>query len=428
MYHGKLQPMLADQIKENINNPELLEPLYQADKNEFEQLFFRIYPEISTLPSAGFWKARLEFEQPRNSKFVVDRKDMLFVLIACLITGLLIKIPQIFNFSAREYLFYEKNAALIVILGLSLYSYLTSEGSGKKMAIMAGGVFLISAIYINLLPAVRDSQSINLACLHLPLLFWCVYGLFYTNFETRDLTKRIDYLRYNGDLAILTGLILIAGVILMGVTIGLFRTINLKIDLFYRDYIAIWGAVSAPVVATYVIRNHPSVTNKMAPIIAAIFSPLVLITLTIYLISIPFGSKNPYQDRDFLLIFNAMLLGVMALITFSVSETSGQKKQRFHEMVIFLIVALTLVIDTIALSAILYRVGEFGFTPNRMAVLGSNLLIFFNLMLIVRDLYRVNFNQKELRVVALTISGYLPVYAIWTLLVVFGFPLLFGLN
>jgi len=44
-------------------------------------------------------------------------------------------------------------------------------------------------------------------------------------------------------------------------------------------------------------------------------------------------------------------------------------------------------IDLVALSAILYGVGEYGFTPNRTAVLGSNLLIFFNLILIMRDLY-----------------------------------------
>ena len=225
----------------------------------------------------------------------------------------------------------------------------------------------------------------------------------------------------------LSGLILIAGVILAGVTIGLFKAIDLKIDEFYRNYIAIWGVISAPVVATYVIRSYPSVTNKIAPIIAAIFRPLVLITLVIYLISIPFGGKNPYQDRNFLLIFNAMLLGVMGLITFSVSETSVQKKHKFNEIIILLIVALTLIIDLIALSAILYRVGEFGFTPNRLAVLGSNLLIFCNLIFILRDLYRVNFKQKEISQVAMTIAKFLPIYALWTLLVVFVFPLIFGL-
>ena len=419
--------MLDNLLKENIENPTQLEKLYQSDKKGFEQSFFHIYKDISTFRSAEFWKARLEFDHAADNKWLFDKKELLFVLISCIITGLLIKTPQIFNFNGKDFFFYEKNAALIVFLGLSLYSLLTKEVVGKKNLIISAGTFLITAIYINLLPSVRESQSMNLAFFHLPLLCWCLYGWIFINFETRDLTRRIDYLRYNGDLAILSGLILIAGVILAGVTIGLFRAIDLRIDVFYRNYIAIWGAVSAPVVATYVIRSYPIVTNKIAPIIAAIFRPLVLITLVIYLISIPFGGKNPYQDRNFLLIFNIMLLGVMGLITFSVSEISVGRKQKFNEIVILLIVALTLIIDLVALSAILYRVGEFGFSPNRLAVLGSNLLIFCNLIFILRDLYRVNFKQKEIGQVAMTIAKFLPIYALWTLLVVFGFPLIFGL-
>lgn len=420
--------MIENSILENIENPQQLEMLFQADKKGFEQAFFKVYPEISTLKTVEFWKARLEYDQTGISKRMFNPKDILFVVITCILTGLLIKIPMIFNLDVKTFLFYEKNAALIVFLGLSVYSFLTKEWIDKRALFISAGVFIVVAVYINLLPSVRESQSMNLAYIHLPLLFWCVYGFIYTDFDTKDQSKRIDYLRYNGDLAILSGLILIAGVILAGVTIGLFHAIDLKIDQFYRDYIAIWGLVSAPVVATYIIRSYPSMTNKIAPIIASIFSPLVLITLVIYLISIPFAGKNPYNDRNFLLVFNLMLLGVMGLITFSVSETSIQKKQRFNELIIFLIVALTLVIDLVALSAILYRVGEFGFTANRAAVLGSNLLIFCNLILVVIDLYKVIFKQKDIRQVELTIAAYLPVYAIWTILVVFGFPLVFGLK
>jgi len=173
-------------------------------------------------------------------------------------------------------------------------------------------------------------------------------------------------------------------------------------------------------------RNYPSATNKIAPIIATIFSPVVLITLFIYLIAIPFGGKDPYKDRDFLLIFNLMLLGVMALIVFSIAETGGKKSQKFNKIVLFTLAIVTLIINLVALSAILYRLGVFGFTPNRVAVLGSNLLIFGNLILIAIDLFKVNFKNAEMNRVERTISRYLPFYAIWTLFVTFGFPVMFG--
>jgi uncharacterized membrane protein len=223
-------------------------------------------------------------------------------------------------------------------------------------------------------------------------------------------------------------LIAIAGIILTGVTIGLFSVIGLRIERFYFDYIVVWGAVSAPVVATFITRNYPSVANRVAPLIATIFSPLVLITLLIFLVSIPFGSKDPYTDRDFLLVFNLMLLGVMGIIVFAISEASVIRRQKFSEITLLILAFLTLIIDLVALSAILYRLGEYGFTPNRTAVLGSNLLIFGNLSLITIELFKVNFKGAAINHVELIISKYLPVYLFWTLFVVFGFPLIFGLK
>lgn len=420
--------MIENRIKESIENPEQLEKLYRADGKNFERAFFNIYSKISGFKLAEFWNARLKFDSLQENKLKVSRNDILFLIITCVVTGFLIKIPQLFDISLEDYFFYEKNAGLIVLLGLSAYSFLTKESFKNKHLIISIGVFIISAIYINLLPSNRDSYSINLAYIHLPLLLWCIYGLIYINFDTKDKTKRIDYIKHNGDLAILSAIILIAGMILAGVTLGLFSAIDIEIEQFYMEYIAIWGLVSVLIVATFIIRNYPFVTNKIAPIIANIFSPLVLITLIIYLISIPLAGKDPYNDRDFLLIFNLMLLGVMGVIVFSISETSINKKQKFNEMTLFMLAIVTLIIDLVALSAILYRLGEYGFTPNRTAVLGSNLLIFGNLILIMIDLFKVNFRSTGIKQVELTISKYLPIYMIWTIFVVFGFPLIFGLK
>jgi hypothetical protein len=123
-----------------------------------------------------------------------------------------------------------------------------------------------------------------------------------------------------------------------------------------------------------------------------------------------------------------MLLGVMAVVVFSISETSSVRKYRFNEMILFFLTIITVIIDLIALSAIFYRLGTFGITPNRLAVLGSNILILGNLSLLIIDLYKVNFKKSMIREVENTIAGYLPVYLIWTIFVVFGFPLIFGMK
>jgi uncharacterized membrane protein len=186
--------------------------------------------------------------------------------------------------------------------------------------------------------------------------------------------------------------------------------------------------VSAPIVATYVIRNHSNITNKIAPIIANIFSPLVLLMLLIFLISLPFSTRNPYNDREFLLIFNLLLIGVMVLIVFAISETSRNKKQQFGKVVLTLMSIAALIINTVALSAIVYRLGEYGFTPNRTAVLGANILLFVHLILIAVRLFQTSFQKKDIELVENTVSSFLPIYAAWTILVLIGFPLIFGVH
>jgi hypothetical protein len=188
------------------------------------------------------------------------------------------------------------------------------------------------------------------------------------------------------------------------------------------------GAAAAPVVAAFILEKFPALVSKAAPLITTIFSPLVLLTLIIFLITIAITGKDPYNDRNFLLIFNVMLLGVMGIIIFSVSETSVIRNQKFNAMILFILSIITVIIDLIALSAIFYRLGEYGLTPNRLAVLVSNILVLANLILIMIDLFRINFKRKEFRILELTVAKYMPVYLAWIIIVVFGFPLIFGMK
>jgi hypothetical protein len=350
---------------------------------------------------------------------------------------------------------------MIVFFGMSVY-LLLSKGLPKRIHwIWVSLAFLIPATFINILPNSDKNDAVMLSCMHLALLMWCVYGIIFIGMDTKT-AKRMEYIRYNGDLVVLTTIILSAGGLFSILTLGLFNIMGFHIEEFYFKFIGIWGLVSAPIVATYIIRNHAIITNKIAPIIANIFSPLVLIMLIIFLISLPFSAKDPYNDREFLLIFNLLLLAVMAIIVFSVSETSKSKKQQlnllaakqrgifdsgkekvnaltppqaagnarpeFNKVILTLMAIAALIINTVALSAIIYRLGEYGFTPNRTAVLGANVLLFVHLIWIAINLFRVTFKKKDIELVEDTVSKYLPVYTAWTMIVVFGFPWIFGMH
>jgi hypothetical protein len=287
------------------------------------------------------------------------------------------------------------------------------------MALLAG------LIFINLLPADSKSNTLILSCIHLPLFMWSVVGFAYVGNDTNGPSKRIEFLRYNGDLLVMTGLLVIAGGILTGITIGLFSVIGFNIQTFYFDYIVTFGAAALPMVATYLTQSNPQLISRVSPLIAKIFSPLLLVTLVVYLGAILFSGKDPYKDRDFLILFNFLLIGVMAIIVFSVTETVRKTETRLSHFILLALSTVTVLVNGIALSAILYRISEWGITPNRLAVLGANLLMLTNLLMVTFQLFKNILKRATTCAVENSISRFLPVYVLWTVIVTFIFPLLF---
>ena len=411
----------------SLNNPEKLEQLFRKDSAAFESGFEELYPAMEKTELSTFWKLRLDYGKMPELLKKTNPFDIIFMIAACLLTGFLIKMPELFKPNWDES-FYTQNTGIIVFFGLSIYVLWTNRMFEIKKLLFFVGAFLITTLYVNLLPQNSDSDTINLVYIHLPLLMWSIYGLVFINFDLKESEQRIAFIRYNGDLAILIAILAITGGILTVITIGLFEAIGFNIEDFYFKNIVIVGAVSVPIVATYIIKNYPALTNKIAPIVARIFSPMVLLTALVYLITLAFTGKNPFSDRDFLIVFNLMLTGVMAIIVFSVAEASTNKKHKFNQLILLLLSALTVIIDVVALAAIFYRLQAFGITPNRMAVLGSNVLILGNLVLLLISLYKLNFKNAPLKNVELTIAKYLPIYVVWVLIVIFVFPLIFSLK
>jgi len=206
----------------------------------------------------------------------------------------------------------------------------------------------------------------------------------------------------------------------------LFSLIGISIEEFYFDYIVVYGLATAPLLATLITQTNPELVSKVPPIVAKIFSPLVLLMLVFYLGGIVYAGKDPYNDREFLLLFNMLLMGVMALIFFSVAESYQEKKNGLMTWVLVFLSVITAVVNGIALSAIAFRISEWGITPNRLAVLGVNLVMMIHLILVSRQLILTVRGKSKLEEVGLTLVRYLPIYLVWTAIVIFLFPVLFG--
>lgn len=412
---------MSEEIINNLSNPRQLEKLYRDNKTTFKSAFNSIYQDVRENPAAQIWNERLNFENQEISWGT--NRELLFVIAAAFVAGLIAKIPD-FATIKPEY-FYPRNLAFVVFP--VLVAYFSWKQKNQTRQIIVGAIaILLSVLYINLLPDNPKSDTLILACIHLPLFLWAVLGFTFLGKNVNNLERRLEFLRYNGDLVVMTTIILIAGAILTAVTFGLFKLIEVNIEIFYSKYVIVWGLSAAPVVGTYLVQTNPELVSKVSPVIAKVFTPLVLVTLVAYLFAVISSGKDPYNNRDFLLIFNVLLIGVMAIILFSIAETANNTGNRFGTLLLFGLSVVTIMVNGIALSAILFRISEWGITPNRLAVLGGNLLILANLLLVAYRLLRTFKDRNQMAQVEKSIALFLPLYSLWTIIVTFVFPLLFN--
>ena len=411
---------MKTEILNNLDNPRQLEKLYREDASNFKKEFNQIYPGQQDKASLAFWNERLNYEAAKPSWG--STTELVIVIVFALLAGLIASIPNITGIDNEKFLF--RNISFIVFPLLSAY-FIWKQKLAFKQYLFPLLAFIIAAIYINLLPTNKESSSIMLAFIHLPIFLWTIFGYSFLGENIKSSQSRIGFLRYNGDLVVISGILLLSTVLFSAITVNLFDLIGINIEIFYFQNIMIWGIAAIPIVATYLIQTNVQLINKVSPIIAKIFTPLVFINLFIYLSAMVYTKKYPYQDRNVLLLFNVLLMGVMALILFSIAEAGKATKNKFSLIVLFGLSALTLIVNAIALSAIVYRINEFGFSANRIAVLGGNLLIFINLVLVSYKLFLTSFKNGTIEEIEESIAGYLPVYAIWTGLITFLVPLLF---
>ncbi|MCJ7757169.1 MAG: hypothetical protein MUP24_03405, partial [Gillisia sp.] len=215
---------MRNEIKNNIDNPGQLEKLYRANKPIFKREFNLVFPDIQETTTARIWKERLNFESEEISWGT--NKELIFVIMASFIAGIIAKIPE-FTGLDPEY-FYPRNIAFVVFPLLTVYFAWKQKVRTKELIIISLAV-LVSAIYINLLPNNDKSDTLILAFIHLPLLLWAILGFTFVGGKLNNYQKWLEFLRYNGDLVVMTTILLIAGGLMTGITLGLFELIDLSI-------------------------------------------------------------------------------------------------------------------------------------------------------------------------------------------------------
>jgi len=410
---------MEKRLKEALDNPEVLEQLYRQDKHRFKSVFQKVTSEVLPSDLIRFWQVRLQDTIEQKVNFT----PLIISLIAVIF---LVRIPQIFGFSESiKEMFELKNLVIIAFAGITFYELLRKENS--KLIYWLGFLvfFSVMALHLNSLRGYPEGQTFILALLHAPILFWFMFGLASNIGKSNDSKAWAGFLRYNGDLLLFTGLVMICWTILLGITFSLFESMDIKFsDMMLLD-MYITAVVISPLIASFAIERIPALTNKIVPLIARIFNPVLLIILVIYLITIALAGKNIYAEREFLIVFNIILFTVLAVTIFSLSNITGTKKDKFQFIILYLLTLFACVLNLIALSAILYRLFTYGITPNKLAVTGMNLIVFANLITIGINLFQIQISKRDPQSISGNITRFLPFYAFWAFIIMAVFPIIF---
>jgi len=319
---------------------------------------------------------------------------------------------------------YIRDLSLLVLTPLAAY-FAVLRRMPVPRVLMLAVVVVVLALAVNLFPFAPGSSTSILVAIHLPVALWCVVGVAYVGGDVPSSSKRMDFIRFTGEWAIYYAMIALGGGVLLGLTMLVLTPIVPAAVGGVSQWMLTLGAAGAVVVAAWLVEAKKSVIENIAPVLTLIFTPLFAAMLVVSSVAYLIAGVGHDFNRDLLTVFDLLLLVVLSLVVYSISARESTRSGRAMDGIRLVAVVAALLLDALVLASMFVRVGEFGFTPNRVAALGLNIILLVNLAvaawLIVRQLGgRIPGMRLERWQ-----TGYLPVFAVWVMLMVLALPPVF---
>lgn len=382
--------------------------------------------EFAREHSERLWKQLVVSQGDSAAADRESRREAMVALSLAVFAAVLVKIPTLFGltFDGAER-FYLHNAPFFVLPLLAGFFAWKRRLDSRTIGMIALG-FVVAIATANVQPVVDGGYTQVLMVLHLPIALWLLIGLAYAGVRWRDTSGRMDFIRFSGELFIYFVLIALGGGVLMAFLAMIFQSIGIDTEYFIGNWLVPCGAAGAVLVASWLVEAKQSVIENMAPVLTRLFTPLFAALLITFLGTLVVTGRGLDIERDILIAFDLLLVVVLALMLYTLSARDPIAAPGGFDVLSVVLVISALLVDLVALAAIGSRISEFGFTPNRVAALGLNLILLVNLswsaVLYLRFLRgRAEFAQLERWQ-----TGYLPVYSAWAAIVVLAFPPLFG--
>jgi hypothetical protein len=355
-----------------------------------------------------------------------SRRDLL-VMIACAAGAVVsVKAPELFGQNwGEDGEFYARNFALFTLPWLAAFLVWRRRAKPAVIGVLVA-LFALGAVAANIYQLADDSQSLVVSGIHLPIALWFVVGLAYVADDLRSSRRRMDFIRFTGELFVYYVLMGLGGGVLIAFTFGTFQAIGLDPETFVSDWLLPGGMVAAVVVAGWLVEAKQGVVENIAPVLTRLFTPLFTAVLLAFLVAFGLTSERIEVEREALILFDLLLVVVLGLLLYSISARDPLAPPGLFDKLQLALVVSALIIDVLVLLAITGRITEYGTTPNKTAALGENVILLANLAWSAWLL--LGFIRRHTPFTALERwqTNYLPVYAVWAWIVALAFPPLFN--
>lgn len=386
--------------------------------------------EFAREHSERLWKQLVVGSDGDTAPAAAARTETLVVFGLAVAAGLAVKAPTLFGIlltpNDEAPLFYFRNAALFVFPLLAIY-FIWKRGWEMAGSAWLALPFAAGALFANVFPFSPGSDTEHLTILHLPIALWLAVGVAYVRGRWRAGDGgRMDFVRFSGELFIYYVLIALGGGIFIAFTLMMFAAIGMKADWIVFPWVLPCGAAGAVIIGSWLVEAKQSVIENMAPVLTRVFTPLFTLLLLVFLGTMAWTGRPIDIERNVLIAFDLLLAVVVGLVLYAASARDPEAPPNVFDSLQLLLIVSALVVDAVALAAIASRISEFGFTPNRVAALGENLILLVNLAWSAWLYAGFVRGSKPFRSLEEWQTAYLPVYSAWAALVVVLFPPLFA--
>ncbi len=433
------------EIQKASENPQQMEALYQktlenATLESFQEGLIACYEANPENILLAAWFYRLQNISQATHKKVNRGVNWKLAILLSLATSLVFwlisdesgplfldRVPYIILFWAPIATFFN----LIFLTRTAEKHYLRTIYIGMGLLLVSGCAFVLS-------PGLTENNQENyliLSTIHLPILSWVTIGIAILGFKS-TIKDRFSFLMKSVETMITAGVYLIFGVVLGGITFGMFAALNVNLPNLWMRLIIAGGIGLLPTMAVASIYDptrspgEQDFTQGLSKFIATMMRlllPLSLAVLVIYIFVIPFNFMEPFLQREVLIVYNLMLFAVMGLLMGSTPLRSDNISERvgfWLRKAILAVAILAVLISIYAMSATVYRTLSWGITINRLTIIGWNLINIGILIVLIFKQFKDG-SEKWVESLQRTFCLGSNAYVVWSIFIIIAIPLIF---